>query len=535
MSDKKIKFSVEDATIINENPNSNFAVLSLDFFASGDNLHDLYVSEETLLRTADTIKNCPLVWKYDETLDDVYTHDKDEVPCGFVPETSEIKQRVLPDGRTMLSVVAYVWKRYTGALLGFFKRDGGKKPVSVEMSVYKMKKLDEEKYELLDFKYEGITILGSFVTPAIPLAHAQVLSFADIAEEYNKDYKEEFPKQYIDMATSTLVTFPYKNIGDINPSLKGITPPISLGQANQIAAQADSIGSDGEKNGWAIAIASFKKTHHVEDGKWVSNKAKMSSGEESMNEPENLIFELEDELEKEDLSVKEEKDFTSENEVISENSNDESVVIEPVDASIDMAKEEEKKEEEEEKEPEEEKPEEEEEKEKKIFEFPKRATREAMSALFVEDEDVEDEEDKEDIKMAREEISKEEVEDFSVIMAGLFAKINQMSKKMKVYMSEIEQLRLFKANIEETQKSFAVEETIRQLEEKVIIPEEARAEMLAEAEKYSFSDIELWKTLCKAKSFDFVVRDNKEAFANVKKAGLPFGDLPEKSKTDLWR
>ena len=56
-----------------------------------------------------------------------------------------------------------------------FQRDGGKKPVSVEMSVYKMKKLDEEKYELLDFKYEGITILGSFVTPAIPCSCAGVI------------------------------------------------------------------------------------------------------------------------------------------------------------------------------------------------------------------------------------------------------------------------------------------------------------------------------------------------------------------------
>ena len=66
----------------------------------------------------------------------------------------------------MLSVIAYVWKKYTGELLHIFKRDGGKKPVSVEMIVYETKNRPDGSIELLDFKYEGVTILGSFVTPS---------------------------------------------------------------------------------------------------------------------------------------------------------------------------------------------------------------------------------------------------------------------------------------------------------------------------------------------------------------------------------
>jgi hypothetical protein len=194
---QKLSFSVEDAKMINENPDSNFAVLALDFFASGENLHDMYVSEETLMRTADTIKNCPLVWLYDETLDDIYTHDKNEVPCGFVPESSNLSSKKTEDGRTMLSVIAYVWKRYTGELLNFFKRDGGKKPISVEMTVYKMQTLPNGYQELLDFKYEGITVLGSFVTPAIPMAEATVLSFAELTNEYNDDLRNEFDSDNI--------------------------------------------------------------------------------------------------------------------------------------------------------------------------------------------------------------------------------------------------------------------------------------------------------------------------------------------------
>ena len=67
---------------------------------------------------------------------------------------------------------------------------------------------------------------------------------------------------------------PYSKLSEINPSLKGIEPPISLGQANEIAKQADAIGAD--KGGWPEAIASFKKRYEVKDGHWVKKAEKMS-------------------------------------------------------------------------------------------------------------------------------------------------------------------------------------------------------------------------------------------------------------------
>ena len=69
------------------------------------------------------------------------------------------------------------------------------------------------------------------------------------------------------------VTMPYENIGQINPALKGITPALSLGQANEIAKQADAIGGD---YGWPTAIKSWKSRHTVKDGHWVEKDKKMS-------------------------------------------------------------------------------------------------------------------------------------------------------------------------------------------------------------------------------------------------------------------
>jgi len=467
VKNNKISFAVENVEMIDSNKDSNFAVLSLDFFASGSNLHNMYVSENTLMRTADTIKNCPIVWAYDEKLDDIYTHTSDEVPCGFVPETSTVTSRVLEDGRTMLSTVAYVWKRYTGELLSFFKRDGGKKPVSVEMTVYNTRKLPNDKLELTDFRYEGITILGSFITPAIPLAQARVLSFSDIKNEYMEDLENEFPTKYVEMGTGMLVTFPYKSISEINPALKGIDPPITLAQANAIARQAEAIGTDGKVNGWAIAIASFKKTHVVKNGRWVRKKQNMF-GQNNEQDMEEILGQSQPEMEENFMKIKQEE----------------------------------------------------------LGEI----TAEAPEAVAETVEEVH-----EAIEEPLAEAPNANIEEMAVKIGELSKTIEKMSKEIESYKSENEELKKFKASIEASQKAFAIEQTIRELEEKVIIPEDKKSEMIADAENYSFSQIEEWKTLCKAKSFDFVAREGKDSSVGIKRAGLPFGNVTAKSKNDLWQ
>ena len=122
----------------------------------------------------------------------------------------------------------------------------------------------------------------------------------------------------------------------------------------------------------------------------------------------------------------------------------------------------------------------------------------------------------------------------SATIQELTSSLEKATQESQDMLSELESLRKFKAEVEESQKSFAVEKVIRELEEKVIIPEDARAEMIADAQNYSFAEIKQWETICKAKSFDFAVRENKQSGVFVKKAGLPFGETTAKSKQDLW-
>ena len=66
---------------------------------------------------------------------------------------------------------------------------------------------------------------------------------------------------------------PYQNWEQVNPAIKGIEPRPSLAQASMIAGWADRIkAKGGAESPWAAAIALFKKSHHVEGGKWVKNE-----------------------------------------------------------------------------------------------------------------------------------------------------------------------------------------------------------------------------------------------------------------------
>jgi hypothetical protein len=54
---KKIYFNIDNLEFVKEDPDSNFAILSIDFFSSGLNKHTLIVPESSLIEYAKTIYN----------------------------------------------------------------------------------------------------------------------------------------------------------------------------------------------------------------------------------------------------------------------------------------------------------------------------------------------------------------------------------------------------------------------------------------------------------------------------------------------
>lgn len=511
---ERISFAIENAEMIREDPNSSFALLSLDFFASGDNLNNMYVSEENLLRTSDTIRNCPLVWKYDPILDDVHTHDKNEVPCGFVPESAEIKSRVLSDGRTMLSTIAYVWKRYSGDILKFFKRDKGQKPVSVEMSLLKAKQLPTGRIELLDFKYEAITVLGTYVTPAVPLANASVLSFSQIKDEYEKAVHLEFDE---DLKIPTAVKENSKKGLEFRKRFSSGGTAIASASARYLIdndfiipekltyfANYFKNGPSGQEDVDPLSenYIPWLMWGGLEGKRWVESTIEKVKAREALKLE---VFEKEKVMEKEEEKTPE---------------------VEMAKPPFPPEKEEETPAEDKAEGGKEEKPGE------KRFAFPKNFSMEMMEKMFAE-------ESEEDIQKAKFECGKGEFADPAVMMAGMFAQMCKMSDAMckmaeekQTYMAENEGLRKFKAEIEAKDKMFEVEKTIAELSAKVVIPQDAKDEMKAEAEKFAYWELDSWKTYCKARSFEFAVKGNEKD--GVVRVGLPFTGPTSKKKDDLW-
>lgn len=445
----KITFSVNDAKLIDENPDSSFAVLVLDFFASGMNLHDLYVSIETLQKTATTIFNRPLVWKYDKKLDDAYTHDAEEVPCGFIPKGERITQKTLEDGRVMLSVKALLWKRYSGVLMDILKRDRGKKPVSVEMIVKEAVRRDDGIVELTDFSYEGVTILGTFVRPAIPGANVTVVSFSELESEFNRVVEEEYPEEVIAFSDE-------KNEKEIDMTKK-LTQE-ELAQLSQVSFETKADESP-EK--------SQKEDFEGKDAK-----------EEEMSEDASP----EDEKGKEEMS--DEVPAEEQEEKMSEDSDKEDSDKEDSD---------------------------------------KEDSKEEEMSEDKGDEEKEEEKDKEAY--------------FAQVIAELTAEKEALATELEALTAERDSLKEFQANVYAKEKDFIVHSTIVDLGAKVVLPEDVRVEMLEEADKYDFANINEWVTVCKAKAYEFSVRENdkEDKNENVVRIGT-FWNVSSKrpSKKSIW-
>ena len=73
----------------------------------------------------------------------------------------------------------------------------------------------------------------------------------------------------------------YKSMSEVNPAIKGIKPPVTLTQANEIADMADAIAKSKNPpdSPWAVAIANFKKTHVAGEKGWTKKAKEMAETE----------------------------------------------------------------------------------------------------------------------------------------------------------------------------------------------------------------------------------------------------------------
>ena len=150
---------------------------------SGDNKHNLPISEDAIRQAANTLVGKPILYKYNKYTKDFMGHEIDEIPCGVVLSKDDIRFEYDENKELWLVCTAYIWKYYCPEVIEVFEKHDGEKPISMEIQIVETKQNDD-KTEILSFVFLGVTLIGD--SPAIPNAKATVLKFSEMVEEVKK-------------------------------------------------------------------------------------------------------------------------------------------------------------------------------------------------------------------------------------------------------------------------------------------------------------------------------------------------------------
>ena len=108
--------------------------------------------------------------------------------------------------------------------------------------------------------------------------------------------------------------------------------------------------------------------------------------------------------------------------------------------------------------------------------------------------------------------------DYESKIAEYELKIAEMEKDKNTYMEELEMLRKYKAEREEADKNFAIEEVFSQISE--VMPKDKMDELREEAKSIDFSAIDGFKNKVKAIAFEYTstnkdIKSNRMAIVNI--------------------
>lgn len=254
-----IKFSIDSMEVLDSMEDSLFREVRIKAFASGENVHTMPIDEDVIVRASKTIYNKPILWKYNKYLDDALGHEKDEAPCGFVPEKFHGKDNEVLleriDNRLFIVIKALIWTRYCGRLIDIFNRDDNRKDVSVEIATIEDESFNGNKPKILDFVIAGITILGEWINPACKGCEAELLAFS----EDQKKYMDKICNNYASI-DNNIVKF--SSVKWTNPRRKLFNKLISFSNNKELLKETYAVTGDLDNPKYV----DFKFPHHMLNG-----------------------------------------------------------------------------------------------------------------------------------------------------------------------------------------------------------------------------------------------------------------------------
>lgn len=213
MGNKHLKLYSE-MEVFKSSSDSRFVPCRILVCHDQDNLNGSWFDSETQMKCAEkSIRGIPLLAHVYKNEDDKWVlggHDTKveatdtpdgydyqliylEKAYGFVPEDTIITQ-VEKDGKKYLSCTALIWREYSQQLLDILDSNDGALEVSMEINVDDFSFREDGFFEITDFTFLGITMLGVGVQPAMAGANLSLFTCGDVKtelEEMKKIYSLE--------------------------------------------------------------------------------------------------------------------------------------------------------------------------------------------------------------------------------------------------------------------------------------------------------------------------------------------------------
>jgi hypothetical protein len=182
---EKIKqFSVDDIYLFTDDEDVDFALGEVYLLAEGNNSHKNPISLDVLKRDAHTMLGKFLIAKYSDFQKDVTTHTQDQQIVGYFPKDGKIQFKE-KDGKTFAVFDVLISKLYATPVYQLFKEHNFRN-VSAEFSCIEQEEPDENGDNPIEkIMFHGCTILGLNYKPSCEGAEMNIKRFsAESADDY---------------------------------------------------------------------------------------------------------------------------------------------------------------------------------------------------------------------------------------------------------------------------------------------------------------------------------------------------------------
>lgn len=497
---KDVKFQLEDAVEYPEwcdnYPEHKFTVFKCCFLSTKPNTHKLDISNDVLRRDAQSILGNMLVAKIQNG--DATTHLPSEIQYGYFPREQEI-EFVEEDGITKAYAYAVVSKHYSKELNNIFEFDNLRNS-SVEMTVTTDKDEDEGKVVALDIF--GLTVLGKAINGSCPDADIKMVRFSteDADAYFAKSDSLSNLKQFVEERKQSMAE---KKTYKIDKSKEAMSTA-DWGDYDK-AAMRDKIMDAKNRDtlvksvyllvedGWKDAPSEHLKypVMQLDGDKFVYNRNALSAAlaYAKQNDETEVVNKIKAIYKKLDLDDDSERKEEAKMEEIKEISATE------VEASAESALEEKKEE-----------------------------MAETETEIKAEDSNCGECDGHDDAH--KEEMS---VDDMKAKMAELEKDIESRDNIIMEKDAELEELRKFKADVEEKEKAICVESVMADCKE--FLSDDAYKQMRQEGLDCKFEEVDAWSNKVKACCFSVVKKSPKKEKSDVFTFAAP---IEGKKRTSLW-